>query len=215
MGEGIRKTLNHRPTRIRRKLIILATEGKNKTETLYFTQLEKKQDKYHFIFASSNDTDPSGIINAAAKEARKQEISIKDGDFSAAVFDIDLDLNKINNIENTINFAKKKNVELYSSNPCFELWYLLHFAYSTKSYGSNLEVIKELRKYIPNYEKNRCDFNILDPLSYKAIANAKQMQKKVKEVNDGNICLVNNPNTDIYILVEKVLPELKKGGKGH
>jgi len=209
MGEGIRKTLNHRPTRIRRKLIVLGTEGNNKTEILYFSQLEKKQNRYHFIFASSNNTDPCGIINAAAKEARKQEISNKYGDFSAAVFDMDLDLNKKSNIDNTINLSKKKNVELYSSNPCFELWYLLHFVYSTKSYSCNLEVVKELKKYIPNYEKNRCNFNVLYPLIYEAIANAKKMQQKVKEINCNSAYITNNPNTDVYRLVEKVLLEEK------
>ena len=215
MDKGLRNTLDHRPLRKRRKLIILGTEGKNKTEMLYFSQLEKKQNKYHFIFASSNNTDPNGIINSTALKAKKEKINIKEGDFSAALFDLDLDIVKIKNIDQTLKLAEKKKVNLYTSNPCFELWYLLHFIYTTKSYSSNADVIKELKKYIPNYEKNRCDFNILNPLSYKAITNARQMQIKTKEINGMQKCLVNNPNTDVYLLVEKVLPEIKKGGKSN
>lgn len=210
MSKGLRKTLNHRPTRIRRKLIILGTEGNNKTETLYFTELEKKQNKYHIIFTNSNNTDPNSVITSVFKEAQKQEIKIKNGDISAVIFDIDLDINKIKTIQKIINLAKKKNVEIYSSNPCFELWYLLHFTYSTKPYNSNIEVINKLKKYIPDYEKNKCNFNILYPLTSKAITNSKLIQLKQKEINYNNNYLINNPNTDVYKLVEKLISKNKR-----
>lgn len=43
MGKGIRKTINQRPQRTRRKLIVLGAEGDNKTEILYFSSLERLQ----------------------------------------------------------------------------------------------------------------------------------------------------------------------------
>ncbi len=209
----IRKTINTRPIRKRKKIIVLGTEGNNKSELLYFCELEKEQKEYHFIFAKGNYTDPIGIINSTAKQAKKENIKCKYGDFAAAGFDIDVDNQKISNINAIIDLAQKKNVQLFTSNPCFELWYIYHFTYTTKSYNSSQHLIKELQKYMPNYEKNRCDFNILKPLTYEAIANAKQAQKKVKSFNPNNNYMTNNPNTDIFILVERVLPKLKKGGK--
>ena len=51
-------TKNH-PNRERKKVILVGTEGKNKTEELYLRELEGTQKKYHFIFAAGNETDPS------------------------------------------------------------------------------------------------------------------------------------------------------------
>lgn len=212
MGQGVRKTIDSRPKRKKRKLIVLGTEGSNKTEQLYFVELEKTQDQYHFLFAKGNSTDPLGIINSVAKESKKQGLNYKNGDLSAAVFDLDLNIEKINAFEKIQEIASRKSVDLYTSNPCFEIWYLCHFEYSAKSFNSNIEVISRLKKYIPDYEKNRCVFNIVGPNSYRAIQNARQMQVSVKEVGNKN-CQVNNPNTDVFLLVENVLPKSKEGGK--
>lgn len=52
-----------------------------------------------------------------------------------------------------MKLARQNNISVFLSNPCFEIWYLLHFRYSTKLYGSNEEVIKELGSYISDYSK--------------------------------------------------------------
>lgn len=213
MEKRLRNTLDKRKQRKTRKIIVLGVEGKNQTETLYFSELERRQNDYHFIFHKTNDTDPLKIINNTAKDAKKQGLNTKYGDIAAVVFDMDLDYAKTKEHKQILELAKNKNIEIYSSNPCFELWYLLHFRYSTKSFNSSKEVIDELKKYIPDYKKNRCDFNILEPQSYEAIKNAKQLQTKIAETSKNRNSIVNNPNTDVYKIVETVLPKIKKGGK--
>ena len=78
------------------------------------------------------------------------------------------------------------------------------------SSAAEYSVIDELKKYIPDYKKNRCDFNILEPQTYEAIKNAKQLQTKVVETSKNKNSIVNNPNTDVYKIVETVLPKIKK-----
>lgn len=43
--------------------------------------------------------------------------------------------------------------ELIVSRPCFEFWLLLHFEYSTRSFASASEVMKNLRAHLTTYHK--------------------------------------------------------------
>jgi len=40
------------------------------------------------------------------------------------------------------------------SNPCFEVWFLLHFGYSTHAFQNNDEVLRNLRKKLPGHKKS-------------------------------------------------------------
>ena len=59
------------------------------------------------------------------------------------------------NWESAINRAKSQKIKLAITNPCFELWYLIHFqdhfAQITRDRLWNL-----LEKHIPDYEKSMC-----------------------------------------------------------
>jgi len=71
MVRRIKKVTKDRATRKRKKIIVLGAEGLNKTEFLYFRELEKKQSQYHFIFALGNETDPVRIVKNTAKKAKE------------------------------------------------------------------------------------------------------------------------------------------------
>ncbi|MCL2859106.1 MAG: RloB family protein [Oscillospiraceae bacterium] len=38
--------------------------------------------------------------------------------------------------------------------PCFEIWYLLHFGYTTKCFTSNKKLVSELKSKIKDYDKS-------------------------------------------------------------
>ena len=75
------------------------------------------------------------------------------GDLVYCVFDTDTDPIKQREIDEAIRQAGRSNVEIVLSNPCFEVWFILHFGYTSKQFQSNEEVLRELRKNIPDYEK--------------------------------------------------------------
>ena len=91
MVKRIKKVTKGRVTRERKRVIVIGTEGLNKTEILYFKELEKKQEKYHCIFAKGNETDPVKIVRNTAKRAREEELSYKEGDMAVSIFDLDVD----------------------------------------------------------------------------------------------------------------------------
>lgn len=127
------------------------------------------------------------------------------GDKAYCVLDSDFGKNKAEKIIKVCKRAKAKNIEVIISSPCFEIWYLCHFIYSTKQYSSNEEVIKELIKYIPEYTKSKEGiFEILLPKQEIAINNAKKLEnynlqnKKIKHTVEFM------PSTEIYKIIEHI-----------
>lgn len=53
--------------------------------------------------------------------------------------------------------AEKAGIRVIETNPCTEFWFLLHFLpkLSSKTYTSYEEVVVDLRRYLPNYEKEQ------------------------------------------------------------
>ncbi len=105
--------------------------------------------------------------------------------------------------ETILKIKSKKYFYLASAIPCFEYWILLHFKYTTSPYSKKgnssigNEVLKELKQYMPNYEKG--DKNIflatLKNLDF-AINNASHSLKQLEQTG------TDNPSTNVHELVE-------------
>ena len=190
-------------TRKRKPVILIATEGKNMTEKLYFNNFNRNKN-YSIVFAKGNYTDPVNMVNSLIKDLKDRELNKKNGDIAYCVFDTDFDVHK----QKEILIAKKKtknlNIELIKSNPCFEIWFILHFSNSTKQYKSNEEVIKELKKYIPKYKKNTDVFAYLDNKRKNAIKNAKLLEKYHIELGRNIDYIECNPSSEVYKVFEQV-----------
>lgn len=190
-------------TRKRKPIILIATEGKNKTEKLYFNHFNKNR-SYSIMFSKGNYTDPINMINALEKEMKERGMNKDDGDIAYCVFDTDCNTSKQVQINQAIDKCKKKNIELIKSNPCFEIWFILHYSNSTKQYNSNTELMDKLKKYIPQYEKNKDVFQLISDRTNIAIENSKKLEsyhiKLGKDIND----IECNPSTQIYKIVEKI-----------
>lgn len=207
MVKRIKKVIKSRVTRERKKVIVVGTEGKNKTEEIYLRNLERTQNKYHFIFAGGNDTDPVRIVRNTIKAAKEEKISYKCGDMAISIFDLDLSNAKKEQVDQAKELSNAKGVCLITSNPCFEIWFLEHFIYTTKPFASNDELIRELKKYIPEYDKSTNIFGTLDPLTADAINNCEKLDKHHKTSNTDTIPAFCNPRTDVYKIVEMVIRE--------
>ena len=63
--------------RSRTKLILIAAEGRNKTEKLYFHELFQNNKDYRVRFTSSTETDPVGIVASAVQHIQSEELDLK------------------------------------------------------------------------------------------------------------------------------------------
>ena len=184
----------------RRKVLVIATEGANKTEKIYFNEFNRMQDEFRVVNAPGNYTDPIKIVQSAMYAAKKEELDYDDGDMAIAVFDVDF--NKQEQIISARKLADKHDVKVVLSNPCFEVWLLLHFRESTKSYSNNESVLEDLRKFWKGYEKNISSYKFIEKQTTSAIANAKKVKKHFSSNNCTDDVLMCNSSTDVYQIVE-------------
>ncbi len=97
-----------------------------------------------------------GTETAAGLAKRIEEV-LQDEGIAICVFDADV--STWNEVEHKkLDALRKKykhnpSVLLCDSMPSIEFWFLLHYKNTTRHFGTSKAVIKELRKYIPQYDK--------------------------------------------------------------
>lgn len=209
MGQRIdknRKISSDRVKKIRKQKnkILIAVEGKNKTEKIYFNNFDDGKKSYSISFAKGNYTDPLNLVKMLIDEITKIELDLSNGDEAYCVFDTDVNFKKNNIIKDAIKLANKYNIKIISSTPSIELWFLLHYEYTTASI-TNKAVISKLKEYYPKYDKNVNIYSSINQNVNDAIKRAKKLEKYQLN-NDRIIGTVEaNPNTEVYKLVEDLL----------
>lgn len=209
MGRRISDTRRISKDRVRKvrqhkNKIIIAVEGKNKTEKLYFDNFDNGKQSYSITIAKGNDTDPLKLVKSLSKEIVKRELDLSNGDMAFCVFDTDEDANKNKLIIEAKKYAEAKGIKMISSTPCIELWFLLHYAYTTASL-SNDGVIKRLKHYYQKYEKNINIYPEINDSVNEAIKRAKKLEKYQIENGKSIGTVEANPSTEMYKIVEYLI----------
>lgn len=187
-----------------KKIILIGAEGKNQTERKYFKAFNQVQSEYKIMAGKGNNTDPVGVVEDLLKSAKQEELDLKDGDMLACFIDVDFKNGRDQELRAAMKLARQNNISVFLSNPCFEIWYLLHFRYSTKLYGSNEEVIKELSSYISDYSKSKDVYDVIENKIDQALLNTKRLESYHLE-NGTNDRLKKLPSTEAYKLIEMIL----------
>lgn len=211
MARRVNEKIRGREKRKRKKIILIGTEGNNRTETKYLENFRRHLSEYSIVFARGNDTDSLGVINNTIYSMNEEELNLKEGDlvYSLIDYDVNVPREKLNKLNIAIEKAQENNIKVLISNPTFEIWYLLHYRYSTKSFNSNEDVIYELKKYIKNYQKNLDVYNRLIDKLPNAIDNAKKLENYHSK--QGNTSLGDKcPSSDVYKLMEIVEKDMNK-----
>ena len=86
---------------------------------------------------------------------KELDLSPEKGDRGFIILDMDNDEVKAAAIRELIQANDINSIEFIVSNPTFEVWFLMHFKYTTKEYLNGDAVIRDLKKCVPGYEKNK------------------------------------------------------------
>lgn len=193
-----------RKERKQKNKIIIAVEGKNKTEKLYFNNFDNGKKSYSISFAKGNYTDPLNLVKMLIEEMKKIGVDLSDGDRAYCIFDTDIEPIKNTVIKEAKKLASLSGIEIITSTPSIELWFLLHYEYTTASMD-NKSLINRLKKFYPNYAKNINIFSDINKNINKAIDSAKKLEKH--QLENGKIIgtVEANPSTEIYKIVEELL----------
>ena len=145
------------------------------------------------------------ILVATAKDLKKRSEAAakREGDENLAydavwcVFDVD----EHPQIADARQMARDNGIELAISNPCFELWLLLHFRESP-GMQHRARICELLSGHVPGYDK-RVEFASYSAGYPQAVKRAEQMDQKAQEVGEPG----RNPTTGVYRLTEAIREE--------
>ncbi|WP_249228357.1 RloB family protein [Kutzneria sp. CA-103260] len=102
-------------------------------------------------------------------------------------------------IAKAARLADELGVRLVVSNPCFELWLLLHFTDHRGVCSSYKQLLPKLIKHVPGYDKSRVDFAQYKPGVAVAVERAERLDPSGRDHG-------RNPSTGVWKLVRQVLP---------
>lgn len=211
-SSGYKRKERNSARRARRPVVFLAAEGKNKTETLYFRDFGQDVNRI-FRFAPGNHTDPVNMVNELKRFLDENDFSPDIGDKAYCLVDSDVDPAKNEQIAKAEASAGRAGIEIVLSVPCFEIWFLCHFVFSTKSYASGAEVVAELQKHIPRYGKSTPGvYEEVKKRTSAAIGTAVRLERYCRENGYAVHTTECMPSTDVYRIVSNCI---KADGKAY
>jgi hypothetical protein len=94
--------------------------------------------------------------------------------------------------------ARANGIRLAISNPCIELWLLLHFR-DNPGQQDRVTIKKRLKKHVPGYDKH-VDYATYATGYLQAVARAAKMDQDAQEARDPH----RNPTTGVYELTQLI-----------
>lgn len=197
-----RKRKEHRNPK---KRILVLCEGE--TEVAYFKGIKRShrfRGKASLKVECPTKHDAKSLVDRAVrmkKEAKKERNPYDGGVW--VVFDKDPHQDQ----EEAFKKAGENSIGIAFSSLSFEYWYLLHFKKTTRTFTDQDELMADLRKEWPGYEKTGQDhFGELGEKLPQAIENAEWLREQMdEELQDrgGRIHRVNP-----YVTVDQLVGEL-------
>lgn len=191
-------------SRNERETLIIACED-GVSAPLYFKEIFSDLKKNHAIAASSlviakhKHTDPKGVLKDLLEHPNYQG-------FDHQWIVIDRDEERTNsgghtseNFNQAIASADSKGIKVAYANPCFEIWYLLHFKYRNTAIDRN-ELYNQLERDY-QYMKNKLFFPD-HKQQITAIRNAKKLIQSWIDTQGRTSPSTDNPSTTVHDLVE-------------
>src|ERR1017187_5035623 len=188
-----------RPRRQTKRCFLIVCEGAT-TEKCYFNDVRHIERSLIDLEIKAGGT-PKTIVERAVERKREADgkaRKLKDDNQKYeevwCVFDID----EHPLIPEAKDQARANGIEMAISNPCFELWALLHFQ-DQSAHIERRKVQHLSRQLMPGYKK-KLDYEVLRPKYSDALKRAEDLEKW----HDSRGTLGANPSTTVYRLVERI-----------
>jgi hypothetical protein len=181
-----------KPFREPKPRILIVCEG-TRTEPEYFTDLRNRERSLVELVIEAGGTPKTLVERAVALKKESKRQAKKDPNLGYehvwCVFDVD----EHPYVAEAQQQARDNKIDVAISNPCFELWALLHFQ-DQHAWIDRSNVQHLCRQHMPGYVK-RLPCHILHPLTDDARRRAMALDNSTGE----------NPSTTVYRLVECIV----------
>jgi len=197
-----------RPTREPLLRVLVVTEGEE-TEPLYLealcSELRLPQQRVQVLVhgsKSTRHTDPKGIVDYAKRERDKAQRSSSEAPFDEVWCVSDRDAWPEATVKCEIDRMHQLGFRLAFSNPCFELWYLLHYRRQTAHIERDAAARALGQCMGCEYEKaDKGMFALLADKLDTALASAEVLRRRDDENHGG---AMENPYTSVDLLVSRL-----------
>ena len=184
--------------------MLIVTEGEV-SEPQYFEYVKAAISSYGVnVKCVSGKSDPLKLVRKAV-ELRDAELASfgVSGGFDEAWVVVDVDTHPT--LEAARTLADSSDIEMAISNPCFELWLLLHL----QDHASHLltSQLTELWQRKSGSSDKRVDSRILSGHFERAEKRAKS--NRAMHERDGRLHPADNPSTNVDTLVRKLLEQAR------
>jgi hypothetical protein len=170
---------------------ILIYCGGVRTERDYFNALRRHMRRSNMTVRVRQDgVAPEALVRAAAAFRDRQP-----GVFDEVWCVVDTDEF---DIEAAVASANQHRVSLAVSNPCFELWLLLHHSDCPAYCNGCAEVLRRLRRHVPGYDKRQLDFSRFSPGIEDAVGRAQVLEPT-------GTAYGKNPSSGVWQIVQRIL----------
>jgi hypothetical protein len=199
-----RKAARRPPFRDPRPVILIVCEGEN-TEREYFEGFwHAARNPRVQIHISRKHGVPKTLVEAA-KELKKeaQNRAKKQDDENLAIDSVWCvrDVDEHPNLPDAKQMARDNEIYMAISNPCFELWLLLHFRESPGMQHRD-KVRQLLKGCVPQYDKH-VDYQVYSAGYSQAVIRAQRLDQSAASDGESG----RNPTTGVYKLTELIRGE--------
>lgn len=188
----------------------IAVVGDGVTERIYFEQLKELERVKNVVIKPElpSKSSKGGSYKKAINTAKSLVEEGYDHVYCLIDFDTVLSENKLDSFMQELKNMDSKKITVYINNPCFEIWVLMHYEKTGRSFSDCNSVSKTITRYLNDYCKNKEYlrkknlYKILRPhLETNAISNARFLE------NDRDAKGNNYPRAEVYkfFLKEKII----------
>ena len=194
--------MSKRKTGNKRQLLsnyLIVVEGE--TEQLYLESLKSLMDyerkkQINIKIVKANAGNAKTFVQDAIKLKKKLELPNV-----YVVFDND----NYKYIADAFALAEKNDIRIIYSNICFELWFLLHFKFTTSQFEKCNKLILQLKRHFPGYKKaSYKTYEKFNGIMTDAMENAKKLEDFHQKHSQRIPLWELNPYTNMHHLIKEV-----------
>lgn len=192
-----RKVIKHN----KKPLIVICSEGgKKSSEYYYFRNYTNRNIRIQF--STGNSTDPKGMLEDLLKYMHNEDIASEDNCKIFLVLDTDLNEKRISEIKEIRQRCIDNNIEIITSAPTFEIWYLMHYRSNKLKFQTSKEVKRELQNLNGTYTESMNMYKTIRDFTNNARNISESFEKKIIKNNED--LLKANPHSSIYKILDAI-----------
>lgn len=193
-----RRQLRHNK---KKPLIVICSEGGKKSSEYYYFRNYTNRD-LRIQFSTGNSTDPKGMLEDLLKYIHNEDIASEDNCKIFLVLDTDLDAKRISEIKEIKQECIDNNIEIVTSAPTFEIWYVMHYRNNKLKFQTSKEVKRELQNLNGTYTESTDMYKIIKDSTDNARSTAQSLEQQI--IRNKEDLLSSNPHTSIYKILDAI-----------